>query len=58
MELQVEPEKDCWQRIVRDWYAHVVPGYYPGRGDLHHHLGLLSREAEGARCIPPCQLKG
>ena len=44
--MELEPEKDRWRRIARDWYAHVV-AEYPGRGKLHHHLGLLSREAEG-----------
>jgi hypothetical protein len=38
-------EKDRWQRIARDWYAHVV-AEYPGRSKLHHHLGLPSREEE------------
>jgi len=53
--MELEPEKDHWQRIACDWYAHVVAEYYPGRGDLHHHLGLLSCKAEGAQYIPPCQ---
>jgi len=44
--MQLEPEKDRCRRIVRDWYAQVV-AEYPRRGKLHHHLGLLSREAEG-----------
>ena len=44
--MELEPEKDRWRRIARVWYAHVV-AEYPGRGKLHHHLGLLSREAEG-----------
>jgi hypothetical protein len=44
--MELEPEKDRWRRIARDWYAQVVADY-PGRGKLHHHLGLLSREAEG-----------
>jgi len=44
--MELEPEKDHWRRIARDWYAHVVTEY-PGRGKLHHHLGLLSCKAEG-----------
>jgi protein SMG6 len=44
--MELEPEKDRWRGIACDWYARVV-AEYPGRGKLHHHLGLLSREAEG-----------
>jgi len=44
--MELEPEKDRWRRIAREWYAKVV-AEFPGRGKLHHHLGLLSREAEG-----------
>jgi hypothetical protein len=44
--MELEPEKDRWQGIARDWYARVV-AEFPGRGKLHHHLGLLIREAEG-----------
>jgi len=44
--MELEPERDRWRRIARDWYAQVV-AEFPGRGKLHHHLGLLSREAEG-----------
>jgi hypothetical protein len=44
--MELEPEKDRWRRIARDWYAQVV-AEVPGHGKLHHHLGLLSREAEG-----------
>jgi hypothetical protein len=44
--MELEPEKDRWRGIARDWYACVV-AEFPGRGKLHHHLGLLSREAEG-----------
>jgi len=45
-QMELEPEKDRWRRIARDWYAEVI-AEYPGHGKLHHHLGLLSREAEG-----------
>jgi protein SMG6 len=44
--MELEPEKDRWRRIARDWYAEGVAAM-PGHGKLHHHLGLLSREAEG-----------
>jgi protein SMG6 len=44
--MELEPEKDRWRRVARDWYAEGVAGT-PGHGKLHHHLGLLSREAEG-----------
>ena len=44
--MDLEPEKDRWRRVARDWYAEGVAGT-PGHGKLHHHLGLLSREAEG-----------
>ena len=44
--MELEPEKVRWRRIARDWYARVV-AEYPSHGKLHHHLGLLSRDAEG-----------
>ena len=44
--MELEPEKDRWRRIACDWYAKVI-AEYPGRGKLHHHLGLLSCGAEG-----------
>jgi protein SMG6 len=44
--MELVPEKDRQRRIDRDWYAKVV-AEFPGRGKLHHLLGLLSREAEG-----------
>ncbi|KAI9433991.1 hypothetical protein H4582DRAFT_1983834 [Lactarius indigo] len=44
--MELEPEKERWRRVARDWYAEGVAGT-PGHGKLHHHLGLLSREAEG-----------
>lgn len=42
--MELEPEKDRWQRIPRDWYAQVV-AEFPGRGKLYHHLEP-GREAE------------
>ena len=44
--LEVEPEKERWRNIARDWYAAGI-AEQPGMGKLHHHLGLLSREVEG-----------
>ena len=44
--LSVEPEKERWRCIARDWYAQGLADT-PGTGKLHHHLGLLSREKDG-----------
>lgn len=44
--LDVEPEKERWRNIARDWYGAGL-AEQPGTGKLHHHLGLLSREVEG-----------
>jgi len=44
--LEVEPEKERWRNISRDWYAAGI-AEQPGTGKLHHHLGLLSRDVEG-----------
>ncbi len=44
--LDVEPEKERWRGIARDWYGAGLTDQ-PGTGKLHHHLGLLSREVEG-----------
>jgi hypothetical protein len=41
--MELKPEKDCWQRVAREWYIKVI-AELPGHGKLHHHLGLLSRE--------------
>ena len=49
--MELELEKDRWRRVARDWYAKGVAGT-PGHGKLHHHLGLLSREAEGKENSP------
>lgn len=43
--LEVEPEKERWRCIAREWYAAGLADT-PGAGKLHHHLGLLSRDAE------------
>ena len=44
--MELDLEKDCWQRVARDWYAEGV-ARTPGHGKLHHHLGLLGCEADG-----------
>jgi protein SMG6 len=44
--LEVEPEKERWRNIARDWYAAGI-AEQPGTGKLHRHLGLLSREVGG-----------
>ncbi|CAA7267658.1 unnamed protein product [Cyclocybe aegerita] len=44
--LEIEPEKERWRNIARDWYGAGL-AEQPGTGKLHHHLGLLSREVEG-----------
>ncbi|KAL5511564.1 hypothetical protein ACEPAH_4781 [Sanghuangporus vaninii] len=43
--LELEPEKERWRCIARDWYAAGLADM-PGTGKLHHHLGLLSRDVE------------
>ncbi|KAJ6546460.1 hypothetical protein DFH09DRAFT_1171098 [Mycena vulgaris] len=43
--LDVEPEKERWRCIAREWYGMGIADQ-PGHGKLHHHLGLLSREVE------------
>ncbi|KAF8841181.1 hypothetical protein BDN67DRAFT_928908 [Paxillus ammoniavirescens] len=43
--MDVEPEKERWRSIAKEWYARGIADT-PGTGKLHHHLGLLSREGE------------
>ncbi|KXN82534.1 Telomerase-binding protein EST1A [Leucoagaricus sp. SymC.cos] len=43
--LEVEPDKERWRSIARDWYATSL-FEQPGTGKLHHHLGLLYREVD------------
>ncbi|KAJ6547339.1 hypothetical protein B0H19DRAFT_1075225 [Mycena capillaripes] len=43
--LEVEPDRERWRCIARDWYGAGIADQ-PGHGKLHHHLGLLSREVE------------
>ncbi|VDC05366.1 unnamed protein product [Peniophora sp. CBMAI 1063] len=44
--FELEPEKERWRAAARVWYGAGVADT-PGNGKLHHHLGLLAREAEG-----------
>ncbi|KAF9533398.1 hypothetical protein CPB83DRAFT_472504 [Crepidotus variabilis] len=44
--MALEPEKELWRTIARDWFALGLADQ-PGTGKLHHHLGLLAREGEG-----------
>ena len=43
--MDVEPEKQRWRNIAKEWYATGLADT-PGTGKLHHHLGLLSREVD------------
>ncbi|KAG6333998.1 hypothetical protein ID866_5081 [Astraeus odoratus] len=43
--MEVEPEKERWRGIAKEWYSQGL-SETPGTGKLHHHLGLLSREVE------------
>ena len=42
----LEPEKERWRQIAREWYAKGL-AIVPNAGKLHHHLGLLSRDKDG-----------
>jgi hypothetical protein len=44
--LEVDPEKQRWMHIAREWYSSGLADT-PGTGRLHHHIGLLSRDIEG-----------
>lgn len=44
--MELEPEKEQWRLIARQWFARGL-AKTPGAGKLHHHLGLLSREKDG-----------
>ena len=43
--LDTEPESETWRKTAREWYAQAIKEM-PGQGRLHHHLGLVSRDAE------------
>ena len=44
--MDVEPEKERWLQLAREWYGAGL-AEQPGTGKLHHHLDLLEREVEG-----------
>ena len=44
--MVLEPEKERWRQIAREWYAKGLTTT-PVTGKLHHHLGLLSRDKDG-----------
>lgn len=44
--MELEPEKERWRQVSRDWYSKGL-AFQPGSGKLHHHLGVLSRDREG-----------
>lgn len=43
--MELDPEKERWRQISREWYAKGL-AFQPGSGKLHHHLGALSRDRE------------
>lgn len=43
--MELEPEKERWRQISKEWYAKGL-AFQPGSGKLHHHLGVLSRDRE------------
>ncbi|KZT11502.1 uncharacterized protein LAESUDRAFT_643103 [Laetiporus sulphureus 93-53] len=45
--MELEPEKERWRQIAREWFAKGLAGT-PGNGKLHHHIGILSREKESS----------
>lgn len=46
MELGVEDDRELWRRNAREWYTKGIKDM-PGQGRLHHHLGLVSADADG-----------
>ncbi|KAG9020566.1 hypothetical protein FS837_008086, partial [Tulasnella sp. UAMH 9824] len=45
-ELELEDDRELWRRNAREWYTQCIKDT-PGQGRLHHHLGLVSADAEG-----------
>lgn len=45
-ELEMEDERELWRRTAREWYTKGIKDT-PGQGRLHHHLGLVSMDADG-----------
>jgi len=44
--MVMEPEKERWRQIAREWFGKGL-AITPGAGKLHHHLGVLSRDKDG-----------
>lgn len=51
--LDVEPDKERWCRIARDWYAQGIADTL-STSNSHHHLGLFSREKDGKEMRAVC----
>lgn len=45
-QMELLPEKEHWRQISREWFTKGL-AFAPGSGKLHHHLGMLSRDADG-----------
>ena len=45
-ELEMEDDRELWRRNAREWYTKGIQDQ-PSQGRLHHHLGLVSADAEG-----------
>lgn len=46
--MVLEPERERWRQISREWYLKGLT-FTPGMGKLHHHLGLLSSGEQGEK---------
>ena len=40
--MVLEPDKERWRQVSRDWYLRGL-AFTPGAGKLHHHLGEIGR---------------
>ncbi|KAG8982928.1 hypothetical protein FRB90_006455, partial [Tulasnella sp. 427] len=45
-EFELEDDREIWRKNAREWYTKGIKDT-PGQGRLHHHLGLVSADAEG-----------
>ncbi|KZW03995.1 hypothetical protein EXIGLDRAFT_709495 [Exidia glandulosa HHB12029] len=43
--FELEPEREQWRNIARNWYGDGLRDQ-PGNGKLHHHIAMLCREDE------------
>ena len=48
--FELEPEREQWRNIARDWYGDGLRDQ-PGNGKLHHHIGLLCQDDETLRAL-------